>query len=290
MLGRFLLTDSRLKLLVYGLCGSERVVSVANCEEQGRERGVTVALLHSLGGDKRVKRVGYGCLSALAKKSSRDMTAAEHKIGVISELRAAFCREGLDDRALGVVYQKHNVRKLDLRVTSYRYSRGNALDNRRLCCSDERVGALSEIVTLKIDRHNDAAAQTSVRLHSLDVYHGVGMLAENISHIDLHSGVYGRNTLLGLAKIDLGENYAERRGRVAHSLVGALPVVRFARELVAGDHRPLFCRDVIEIGEQYICTCKCFFHNIISFSFRVLCSQIWRRVLAFCKARTVFLF
>ena len=156
--------------------------------------------------------------------------------------------------------------KLNRRILSYCYARGDSFYNGCLGGSYERACALGKIISLKVYSHNDSAAYRSVRLNALRVDHRVRVRNKNFVKIFLHSGVYKGNSFFGFRKINLGQNYAKGRGVRADLRVCRLPIVRLACKLVASNDRPFLRVNLGKVGKKYVRALKAsFVHSKKSF-------------------------
>ena len=233
-----------LDLLPVCLGGSHGVVAVTDCvgEERLRVRA-PVLRVEGLAVAQRLQtaldRVG---VLALRNEPAGDVAAVLHEVGIIQLGEGAgLFEQRLDDPAVGVVDEDHDVRQLEAGALAHLQTGRDALDDRLFGRADKGRRAGGVLVGLQIDREHDAAARRRAAGPAFGQYRaGRQGTQRAVLHVLLHGLVdaldMGRDVCV--LEIDLRQGQTQRRRCVADDAVGLCPVFGLRGVLVAGDDRP----------------------------------------------------
>ena len=181
-----------------------------------------------------VKRGVYILHFGRSHKASADMAPASHQIKIIC-VRCAPAKSP-KNTVSGVINKQHHVRQFKRSASpdtdAWRYPF-------RHCAfggADKRNRVVGKIIFFKVNCRNKSAAHSAVTLSPIKPYCTVLMFFKySAFNIIAHCRVDLRYALLGFGKKSLGKNKSQRRGRVAHFGVCALPVFRLSGKLIAGN-------------------------------------------------------
>ena len=233
-----------LDLLPVCLGGSHGVVAVTDCvgEERLRVRAA-VLRVEGLAVAQRLQtaldRVG---VLALRNEPAGDVAAVLHEVGIIQLGEGAgLFEQRLDDPAVGVVDEDHDVRQLEAGALAHLQTGRDALNDRLFGRADKGRRAGGVLVGLQIDREHDAAARRRATGPAFGQYRaGRQGTQRAVLHVLLHGLVdaldMGRDVCV--LEIDLRQGQTQRRRCVADDAVGLCPVFGLRGVLVAGDDRP----------------------------------------------------
>ena len=198
--------------------------------------GVAVAQRLQTGLD----RVG---LRALGDEPAGDMAAVLHQVGIVQLFkRIRFLKQRLDDAAVRVVDQDHDVRQLHARALAHLEARRDALDHGFFGRADERGRAGGVFIRFEIDREDNAAARAGAARPALGEHHTGGKRAQRaVGYVAAHGLVdlRGAPGNIRVLQIDFGQRQPQGGGGVADDAVGLCPVFGLRGILVARDDRPL---------------------------------------------------
>ena len=221
------------------------MVAVADGEVEQREiLGQMVFFIECLAVVQRVHGVNQRVSHlALRDEPAVDVSAALHQIGVIDLVEPVeLIEHRLDDRAVGIVDQDHDVRQFHGGVLADLEARRNALLNGLFGRTDQRAGACLVLIGLEVDGGDQTAARCGSAGETLGQDETGRQLTQGaVGQITLHGGIDVCDALCDiiLLQIDLRQRDAECGRRVADGAVGLRPVFRLGGVLVAGDDGPL---------------------------------------------------
>ena len=230
------------------------MVAVAHSEQQGRNAGDVVLLLHGLVGGQALQRGGHGVDLGLGQLIALDVAAVLHQVEIVQLLHGVGSGgQRLDDGLVGVVDQQHDVGQLDGGVAAHAGTGRDTIQHGTLGGADEGAGAGGEVIGVQIHHADQAVTDLAVGLLTLDVDQGVGQGLEHaVGDVLGHGVVDVLNELVHVGGLQVGlrQDQAQGGGGVAHLLLNGLPVLRLGRELIAGHHGPL--GHVLLLGQQDI--------------------------------------
>ena len=179
-----------LDLLPVCLGGSHGVVAVTDCVGEERLR-VRAAVL-------RVE--GLAVAQRLQTALDRVGVLALHEVGIIQLGEGAgLFEQRLDDPAVGVVNEDHDVRQLEAGALAHLQTGRDALNDRLFSRADKRCRAGGVLVGLQVDREHDAAARRRAAGPAFGQYRAGRQGAQRaVLHVLLHGLVDA---------LDMGEVY-----------------------------------------------------------------------------------
>ena len=224
----------RLELLPDGTGGGERVVAVTHrighrrfaAREAGDMRGYFVDQL------------------AVVDAPTADPAAAQHQLDVVGFFEI-FQEERFDNRALRIVDQHHDMRRLQRRLLPHLYPRRQATLVGALGGADQLLGPVAIIILLKVERDDQPFARRGAPDITLDQHNTGPLLAQHsIRQIFLHPLVDTGDDFFAVGRVEiyLRKNQVQRRGGGPNDPPYFLPVFGLRGVLVAGDDRPRFER------------------------------------------------
>jgi len=193
---------------------------------------------------------------AAVNEPALEMSAVLHEVEVIEfgEL-VALCFQRLDNGALYIVNEYHDVRKLQRCVAAYLHARWNAGGNGGFRSAHLGLAALVVVVLLQVDGSDKSGAYLPVGLCAAHEYQrGLILVEQSLVEVLLHGAVdlCNAGVRVRLLEVDLGEYEVQRGGSVPCYLGGLSPVFRLAGVLVACDYRP-FCHSFrVKLREEDI--------------------------------------
>ena len=92
------------------------------------------------------------------------------------------------------------------------------------------------------------------------------MCDQLLTHHALHFAVDLLDAGFALRQINLGKDHAQGGGGISHEVCNALPILRLAGILIAGDDSPPCAVYALKIGQQDLCCTKTdlFVHDSVS--------------------------
>ena len=244
MVGLLVRRQALFDLFPIRLGGRHRVIAVAH--RVGEQRLRIRAAVFFVEGFAVAQRLQTGLdlvgLRALRDKPAVDVAAALHQVGVIHLFKAVgFVKQRLDDPAVRVVDQDHDMRQLHARALPHLEPRRDTLDHGFFGRADERSRAGGVLIGLQIDREHDTAARAGAARPALGQDDARGQGAQRaVRDVTAHGLVDARGAVgdVVVLQIDLGQGQAQGRGRVPDDAVRLGPVFGLRGILVAGDDRP----------------------------------------------------
>ena len=172
--------------------------------------------------------------------------AAEHQLGVV-ESRQVAVEEGLDDSALRIVDEDHDVRDFQGRVAADLDARCQARYHRSLGGADQGAGAVIVAVLLEVESDEQAVARGDVRCLPVDEDESRRQLLQDAPRrVVGHGGANPGDALRAVVgfEVGLGKDELYRRRRRTYAAHDIPPVAGIGSVLVAGDDGPGVDRDV----------------------------------------------
>ena len=274
-----------LLLLVAGLGGSQRVVTVTHGKQERCNTGDTVLALHGCVRGQSLESLGHGVDLSSGELIAADVAALLHQLEVVDLLHALHGGgQRLNNGALGVVDQQHHMGQLDGCVAAHLGAGRNAIQHRTFGSADEGTGTGGEVIGIQIHHTNQAMTDAAIGLLALDVNKALGHgLKDTAVQIFLHRSVDIADDALhiGILQLGLGEDQTQSRGISAHLLLHRLPVFRLGGELVAGHHSPLV--HILSLGHQDVGGIKAQLFKLLVHGDPPLKSQIYMNFFFFAS-------
>ena len=177
------------------------------------------------------------------------MAAVLHQIRVIDLLQGiGLFEHRLDDGAVRVVDEQHDVRNFDRSVFADSKARRNALDNGFLGRANERTGAGCVFIAFQINGSNQTAARrcaAGITLGQDETGRQLGQRA--VGQILLHGFVDVCNTVcyISVLQIDLRKRQAQGGRCITDDVVGLSPILFLRSILVTSDNSPFLQVDAV---------------------------------------------
>ena len=187
-------------------------------------------------------------------RPAAQMAAAQHQFEIIERLQLAAARvKRLDERALRIVGQQHQVRKLECRAVSHAHARGQTRLDRSFRRADERPRAGRIIVSGEINEHHQSQPPAGLR-GALGQHELAARGREHAGFkISAHGAVNGGGGIFirPLQKARFRVDQAQRRGRVADERFRLVPIFGLRGELIACHDGP-FCQIDARAGQKKV--------------------------------------
>ena len=167
-----LLAQGGLQLLPVGLGGGQAVIAVTDGQYHrllpfgsGPAAGKGGRV-----GQRRQRGINLGNERGVLDGPAAQMPAAQHQLTVVERRQLVLHQsDGLDQRAVGVVGQHHDVGRFQRRPAADLEARRDALHDGALARADSGLGALRVVVGIKIDSADKALPDRAVHLGTLNI-------------------------------------------------------------------------------------------------------------------------
>ena len=167
--------------------------------------------------------------------------AAQHQLAVVERRKLVFHKaDGLDERAVGVVGQHHDVGRFQRRTAAHFQPWRDALHDGALAGADGGLAALGVVVGVEVHRAHKALADRAVHLGALHIDVAMYFPCQHGAAVVVHcaADALQAGVLLRGAQVSLRQDDVQRAGPALGAGLGALPVLRLGGELVHGNAGP----------------------------------------------------